>query len=75
MSAAKSVSSASRITGELIKAEAEALHGIRLTDARAGELAVEVEKLNSGVRGVADATLGFDDEPGAFARFLGALKG
>ncbi|MCC7426528.1 MAG: hypothetical protein IT557_06470 [Alphaproteobacteria bacterium] len=66
---------AKKITPELIKEQAEALHGIRLTPQRSTELAQEVEKINSGVRGVAEGILTFDDEPGAFARFLSALKG
>jgi len=66
---------ASKITPELIKEQAEALHGIKLSAPRSAELAQEVEKINAGVRGVADGILTFDDEPGAFARFLSTLKG
>ena len=46
------------------------LYGIELAPVRAAELAAEVETLNEAVRKQADARLGFDSDPAAFAASL-----
>ncbi|HEX2890551.1 hypothetical protein [Vineibacter terrae] len=54
----------------LIADMADALQGIRLTPARAADLAAEVGRLNGAVRGAAADMLRFDDDPAAYAALL-----
>ena len=61
-------------TGDLITAQSAELHGVPLDRARAGELAVEVGRLNGTAQSVADACLGFFDEPAAFLVALSELR-
>ena len=46
------------------------LYGVEHAPARAAELAAEIETLNEAVRKQADARLGFDSDPSAFAASL-----
>lgn len=62
------------ITGQLLLSQAGQLHGMPLSEARAGELALEVQKLNDAVRD-AEHRLDFNDDPARFAATLVRLKG
>jgi hypothetical protein len=57
------------ISSRFVKDAAKLLQDVDLTDARAGELALEVERLNTSVR-TAAASLDFDAEPAAFFAVL-----
>jgi hypothetical protein len=57
------------ISSRFVKDAAKLLQDVDLTDARAGELALEVERLNGSVRTAASA-LDFDAEPSAFFAVL-----
>ena len=57
------------VTAKLIQESVRLLQGKEFTEARATEIAVEVERLNGDVRRVA-ATLSFDDEPATFVAVL-----
>ena len=61
-------------SGELIAAQAKELQGVPMKAARAAELAVEVGRLNGTAQSVADACLGFFDEPAAFLVALSELR-
>ncbi|WP_144186107.1 hypothetical protein [Elioraea rosea] len=54
-----------------VKAVLEGIHGIAVTEARAGEIARDVTVLVEGVR-KASARLAFEDEPQAFRAVLAA---
>jgi hypothetical protein len=56
-------------TPKLVQECARLLQGKEFSEARAAELAIEVERLNGDVRRAA-ATLGFDDEPATFLAVL-----
>jgi len=56
-------------TAKLVQESARLLQGKEFSEARAEELAIEVERLNGDVRRAA-ATLGFDDEPATFLAVL-----
>ncbi|MBI4182651.1 MAG: hypothetical protein HY521_01485 [Proteobacteria bacterium] len=64
-----------KVSAELIRDQAKALHDIELTEKRAKELAAEVERLNANVARAAREHFDFDDDPGAFPRILSQLKG
>jgi hypothetical protein len=57
------------IPSRFIKDAAKLLQDVDLTDARAGELALEVERLNTSVR-TAAGSLDVDAEPAAFFAVL-----
>jgi hypothetical protein len=57
------------ITGKLIEDTARLLQNIELGAARASELALEVERLNTAVR-EASVALDFDAEPSSFFAVL-----
>jgi hypothetical protein len=57
------------IPSRFIKDAAKLLQDVDLTDARAGELALEVERLNTSVR-TAASSLDVDAEPAAFFAVL-----
>ena len=60
------------VTAELIRAQAEALQELELSDRRCAELAQEVDRYNQIVRQAA-AELEFDDEPARFPALLRSL--
>jgi hypothetical protein len=53
------------ITSRLVKEAAKVFQDVDFSDARAGELALEVERINTAVR-TAAGSLDFDAEPSAF---------
>jgi hypothetical protein len=53
------------VSPRFVKDAAKVFQDVDLSDARAGELALEVERLNTSVRTAAGA-LDFDAEPSAF---------
>lgn len=55
-----------------VKAYLEGAHGVAVTEARAGEIARDVNTLAKGVRETA-ARLAFEDEPQAFRAVLAAF--
>jgi len=57
------------ISSRFVKDAAKIFQDTDLSDARAGELALEVERLNTAVRTAAGA-LDFDAEPSAFFAVL-----
>jgi hypothetical protein len=57
------------IPSRFVKDAAKLLQDVDLTDARAGELALEVERLNTSVR-TAAGSLDVDAEPAAFFAVL-----
>jgi hypothetical protein len=57
------------VSGSFIKDAARLFQDVDFSDARAGELALEVERLNTAVRAAA-ASLDFDAEPSAFFAVL-----
>jgi hypothetical protein len=57
------------ISSRFVKDAAKLLQDVDLTDARAGELALEVERLNASVR-TAAGSLDADAEPAAFFAVL-----
>jgi len=57
------------ISGPFVKDAAKLYQDVDLSDARASELALEVERLNAAVRAAADA-LDFNAEPSAFFAVL-----
>jgi hypothetical protein len=57
------------VSGSFIKDAARLFQDVDFSDARAGELALEVERLNTAVRGAA-SSLDFDAEPSAFFAVL-----
>ena len=57
------------ISSRFVKDAAKLLQDVDLTDARAGELALEVERLNTSVRAAA-GSLDADAEPAAFFAVL-----
>jgi hypothetical protein len=56
-------------TAKLVRDYVRLLQGKEFTEARAAEIALEVERLNGDVRRAAQ-TLGFDDEPASFLAVL-----
>jgi hypothetical protein len=56
-------------TAKLVQDYVRLLQGKEFTEARAAEIAIEVERLNGDVRRAAQ-TLGFDDEPASFLAVL-----
>ncbi len=62
-----------KVSGELIRQQGRALRNIDVPKQRAGELAVEVERLNRAILDAARA-LDFNDEPAAFLSALGELQ-
>ena len=54
------------VTSRFVKDAAKLFQDVDFSDARAGELALEVERLNTAVRTAAGA-LDFDAEPSAFS--------
>jgi len=57
------------VTSRFVKDAAKAFQDVDFSDARAGELALEVDCLNTSVRAAA-ASLDFDAEPSAFFAVL-----
>jgi hypothetical protein len=57
------------VSSRFVKDAAKVFQDVDLSDARAGELALEVERLNTSVR-TAAASLDFDAEPSAFFAVL-----
>jgi hypothetical protein len=57
------------VSPRFVKDAAKIFQDVELPDARAGELALEVERLNTAVRTAAGA-LDFDTEPSAFFAVL-----
>ncbi|HEV2957255.1 MAG TPA: hypothetical protein VGX95_14145 [Xanthobacteraceae bacterium] len=57
------------ISSRFVKDAAKVFQDVDFSDARAGELALEVERLNTAVR-TAAASLDFDAEPSAFFAVL-----
>ena len=57
------------ITSRFVKDAAKVFQDVDFSDARAGELALEVERLNTVVRAAA-GSLDFDAEPSAFFAVL-----
>ncbi len=55
-----------------VKAYLEGAHGVSVTEARAAEIARDVNTLAAGVRAAANR-LAFEDEPQAFRATLAAL--
>lgn len=62
-----------KVSPELIRRQAEELHGFSVDDLRASELAKEVETINSAAFDAAQ-DLDFDDEPATFARLLRSAR-
>jgi len=62
-----------KVTGELIQQHGAALADVKLDSARAGELAIEVERLTNAVAKAA-ARVDFNDEPARFAALLAAAR-
>jgi hypothetical protein len=60
-----------KVTAELIREYGRALRRLEITEERAGELAAEVERLNSAVIDAA-GRLDFNDDPCRFAALLAA---
>lgn len=58
------------ISSRFVKDAAKLFQDVDLTEARAGELAIEVARLNTSVRDAA-GSLDFDAEPAAFFAVLG----
>jgi hypothetical protein len=58
------------IPARFVKDAAKLYQDVDLTDPRAGELALEVERLNASVRAAAARTLDFDAEPSTFFAVL-----
>jgi hypothetical protein len=58
------------IPSRFVKDAAKLLQNVDLSDQRAGELALELERLNTSVREAA-GSLDFDAEPSAFFAVLG----
>jgi hypothetical protein len=58
------------ISARFVKDAAKVYQDVDFTDARAGELALEVERLNTSVRAAATRSLDFDAEPSAFFAVL-----
>jgi hypothetical protein len=61
-----------KIDPKLIRQEALQKHGIELTDARAAELAREVERLNNSTAAAA-AVIDLNDDPTSFVAMLRRL--
>ena len=57
------------VSSRFVKDAAKVFQDVDFSDARAGELALEVERLNTAVR-VAAGRLDFDAEPSAFFAVL-----
>ena len=57
------------LSSRFVKDAAKLFQDVDFSDARAGELALEVERLNSAVR-TAAGSLDFDAEPSAFFAVL-----
>jgi len=57
------------LSSRFVKDTTKVFQGVDFSDARAGELALEVERLNTTVR-TAAASLDFDAEPSAFFAVL-----
>ena len=57
------------VSSRFVKDAAKVFQNIDMPEARAGELAIEVERLNTSVRTAAEA-LDFDAEPSAFFAVL-----
>jgi hypothetical protein len=57
------------VTSRFVKEAAKVFQDVDFSDARAGELALEVERLNTAVR-TAARSLDFDAEPSAFFAVL-----
>jgi len=57
------------VTAKLVQESARLLQDKEFSQARAAEIAIEVDRLNGGVRRAA-ASLGFDDEPATFLAVL-----
>ena len=62
-----------KVSPELILRQGKELQSIEISDERAGQLAGEVETINSAAREAADE-LDFDDEPAGFFRVLRQQK-
>ena len=62
-----------KIDADLIRRHGAALRGIDLTEKRAAEIAIEVERHNSAIRAAAQV-LDFNDEPARFLSTLSELK-
>ena len=58
------------LSSGFVKDAAKLFQDADFSDARAGELALEVERLNTAVRTAAAASLDFDAEPSAFFAVL-----
>jgi hypothetical protein len=57
------------VSSSFLKDAAKLFQDVDFSDARAGELALEVERLNTAVRAAA-SSLDFDAEPSAFFAIL-----
>lgn len=64
---------AMKIDGKLIREEAAQKHGIALTEARAEELAQEVDRLNAATAAAAK-NIDLNDDPTVFTAVLRKLK-
>lgn len=62
-----------KVTADLIRAQGRQLRSLEVDAARAGELAVEVERLSHAVLDAA-THLDFNDEPGRFLAQLHAAR-
>ena len=62
-----------KITGEFVLKSATQLHGFDMTEARAAEIARELDRINDAVL-AAEADGDFNDEPSQFTRVLAQLK-
>lgn len=60
-----------KITSELIRLQAEQLHGLAYGDTRCAELARDVERHNAAILSAA-GKLDFNDEPSRFVALLSA---
>ncbi len=58
------------VTSRFVKDAAKVLQDVDFSEGRAGELALEVERLNTSARAAADSSLDFDAEPSAFFAVL-----
>ena len=58
------------MSARFVKDAAKIYQDVDFTDARAGELALEAERLNASVRAAAAVSLDFDTEPSAFFAVL-----
>jgi hypothetical protein len=58
------------LSSRFVKDVSKVFQDVDFSDARSGELALEVERLNTAVRAAAASSLDFDAEPSAFFAVL-----